>query len=97
MSIRAIDPWVNVNMGDNVPPEWLIRVKEDYFKGGADFLKNIEIDELLPTMDEVGLTVSLGVASLRDGELDAGDLVEAADAQLYRAKSLGRNRVCSKA
>ena len=29
MTIRAIDPWVNVNMGDAPPPEYLVRVKED--------------------------------------------------------------------
>ncbi len=70
MSIRAIDPWVNVNMGENLPPEWLIRVKEDYFKAGDDFLKNIDIDQLLADMDEVGvekavLTVEVGRPSER--------------------------------
>ena len=29
---RAIDCWVNTNMGDAVPPEFLKRVAEDYFK-----------------------------------------------------------------
>ena len=55
MSLRAIDPWVNVNMGENAAPEWLVRVKEDYFKGGDEFLKNIEIAELVADMDSVGV------------------------------------------
>jgi len=25
---RVIDPWVNVKMGEQEPPEWLIRAKE---------------------------------------------------------------------
>ncbi|UCE86505.1 MAG: sensor domain-containing diguanylate cyclase [Deltaproteobacteria bacterium] len=41
------------------------------------------------------LTVSVGVAVLPRGGTAATTLVEAADAQLYRAKAEGRNRVCS--
>lgn len=46
------------------------------------------------TPAEPGLTVSLGVAS-RDSTMPEADaLVRAADQALYRAKTLGRNRVC---
>ncbi len=41
MSVRAIDPWVNVNMGEQKPPDGLVRVKEDYFRGGDEFFRNI--------------------------------------------------------
>ena len=45
--------------------------------------------------EEIGsITASFGVAQHRPGE-DAGALIERADAALYRAKALGRNRVCS--
>jgi hypothetical protein len=30
---RAIDCLVNVDLGDVEQPEWMVRVKEDYFKG----------------------------------------------------------------
>ena len=38
------------------------------------------------------VTVSVGFASLRGGEADFASLMEAADAGLYRAKALGRDR-----
>lgn len=41
------------------------------------------------------LTVSIGVAALAPGRDDRSTLMAAADAALYRAKALGRNRVCS--
>ena len=45
----------------------------------------------------LGVTVSIGVAELDEVAPPAGAqaLVEKADARLYRAKSLGRNRVAS--
>ena len=42
----------------------------------------------------VTITASLGVATAAPGELDPTSLVAKADAALYQAKHLGRNRVC---
>jgi diguanylate cyclase (GGDEF)-like protein len=49
----------------------------------------------VPVLDVlVGVTISVGVAMLgSDGE-DLGELLEAADKALYRAKRAGRDRVC---
>lgn len=55
MAIRAIDPWVNVNMGEAPPAEYLIRVKEDYFKAGEEFFQSIEAEKLVADMDEAGI------------------------------------------
>ncbi len=52
---RAIDCLVNVDMGDMKQPDWMIRVKEDYFKAGDSFLKSPELPELLEDMDANGV------------------------------------------
>jgi len=52
---RAIDCLVNVDLGDRPPPEWMVRVKEDYFKGGDSFFKSPELSELLDDMDANGV------------------------------------------
>ena len=56
---RAIDCLVNVNMGDVKQPEWMYRVKEDYFKAGDSFLKSPELGELLEDMDANGVERSI--------------------------------------
>jgi predicted TIM-barrel fold metal-dependent hydrolase len=46
---------VNVDMGDQKPPEWMVRVKEDTFKGGDSFFKSPALSELLDDMDANGV------------------------------------------
>jgi predicted TIM-barrel fold metal-dependent hydrolase len=55
MTTRAIDLWVNVSMGSMVDTEFMVRVKEDYFKAGEDFFKNLTSDETLEAMDTAGV------------------------------------------
>jgi len=65
VTVRAIDPWVNVSMGEQKPPSYLVRVKEDYFKGGDEFFRNIEVDPLIEEMDRDGVEkaiLSIGTA-----------------------------------
>lgn len=47
------------------------------------------------TQPEGKLTISIGVATFPDDTISPVELVEMADVALYRAKRLGRNRVCS--
>jgi predicted TIM-barrel fold metal-dependent hydrolase len=42
-------------MGDMKPPEWMIRVKEDTFRGGDSFFQSPELPELLDDMDRNGV------------------------------------------
>jgi uncharacterized protein len=53
--MRAHDLLVNTDMGDAEPPEWMVRVKEDYFKAGQSMFTSRELDELLAEMDEHGV------------------------------------------
>ena len=52
----AIDCLVNVGFADEMQPEWMVRVKEDYFKGDDSFFQSPELPELLETMDANGVT-----------------------------------------
>ena len=52
---RAIDCWVNANMGDAAPPEFLKRVAEDYFKRADNMFKSFTPDELVASMDAAGV------------------------------------------
>ncbi len=70
MNQRAIDCLINVDLGDQKPPDWMVRVKEDYFKGGDSFFKSPELSELLDQMDAAGIeraimTSKLGLADDR--------------------------------
>lgn len=63
---RAHDMLTNVDMGEMKPPEWMIRVKEDTFKGGGSFLANRELDEVLEEMDALGVERAVLIARMPD-------------------------------
>ena len=67
---RAIDCLVNVDFGDVAKqPEFMVRVKEDYFKGGDSFLKSPELPELLADMDANGVAKAILLTKVRaDGD-----------------------------
>jgi diguanylate cyclase (GGDEF)-like protein len=48
----------------------------------------------LPDGSKAGVTVSLGVAVCQSGNLEEKEFIRRADQALYRAKEMGRNRVC---
>jgi predicted TIM-barrel fold metal-dependent hydrolase len=52
---RAIDCLVNVGFADELHPDWMVRVKEDYFKQGESMFTSRELPELLDEMDEMGV------------------------------------------
>jgi predicted TIM-barrel fold metal-dependent hydrolase len=65
---RAIDCLVNIDIGGKAPPDWLLRVKDDYFKGDDSFLKQPELNELLDDMDAHGVERAILMASSSDGD-----------------------------
>ena len=75
---RAIDGLVNVDFADQgKQPEWMVRVKEDYFKGGDSFFSSPELNELLETMDANGVEKAILLARVGATEGRALDFVEA--------------------
>ena len=52
--MRAIDGLVNVDFADREMPDWMVRVKDDYFKGGFEFASP-ELEQLLEDMDAHGV------------------------------------------
>ena len=59
MTTRAIDCWVNVNMGAMGRPDYLKEVAANYFKQGEDFFRDYSIEEVLATMDALGIERSI--------------------------------------
>src|SRR4051812_31649448 len=57
--MRAIDTFVNVNMGSDERPDYLVRVAEDYFKRSEQMFKDITLDEMLGEMDRAGVEKSI--------------------------------------
>lgn len=47
-----------------------------------------------PTGDKFRVTISLGIATFPVHAIDTADLIKKADDALYKAKKMGRNRVC---
>lgn len=73
---RAIDCLVNIDMGDGPPPEWMVRVKEDYFKGDSSFFSSLELPELIDTMDANGVERAILMAGVGAKESRALSFVE---------------------
>jgi predicted TIM-barrel fold metal-dependent hydrolase len=75
--IRAIDGLVYVDMGDRPQPDWMVRVKEDYFKGGDAFFKSPELSELIDDMDANGVERAILLTQVGMTQGRALDFVEA--------------------
>lgn len=53
--MKAIDCLVNVHFGENKQPEWMVRARDDYFKGPASMFAPVEMSALLDEMDANGV------------------------------------------
>ena len=73
---RAIDCLVNIDIGGKVPPDWLIKVKDDYFKADDGFLKQPELSELLDDMDAHGVERAILMTGMSAKESRALSFVE---------------------
>lgn len=62
---RAIDCLVNVDLGDQKPPDWMVRVKEDTFRADDSMLRSRELSELIEEMDSQGVARAILLTNLR--------------------------------
>jgi len=61
---RVIDGLINVDMGDQKPPAWMVRVKEDTFRADDSMFKSRELPELLDEMDGLGVERAILMANI---------------------------------
>ncbi len=73
---RAHDCLCNVDMGDVVQPDWMIRVKEDYFKSNFN-MRSRELPEMLEEMDAHGVRRAVLLTSVARPSKRAEEFVEA--------------------
>jgi uncharacterized protein len=66
--VTAIDCLVNVGFADEKVPDWMVRVKEDYFKAGDAFLQSVELPELLDHMDANGVARAILMTRIGAGD-----------------------------
>src|ERR1700677_1655656 len=64
---RAIDCLVNVDFADQKQPDWMVRVKEDTFKGDDSFFRSPELGELIENMDANGVEKAILVTKVSAG------------------------------
>ncbi|XVQ14566.1 amidohydrolase family protein [Spirillospora sp. CA-255316] len=73
----VIDCLVNVDFGDRAQPDWMVRVKEDYFKAGDEMLASTSLGALIEEMDANGVSRAILLTGLAEPSRRALSYVEA--------------------
>lgn len=73
---RAHDCLVNVDMGDGPQPDWMVRVKEDYFKAGPSMFTSRELPELLDEMNAQGVRRAVLITNINNPSKRAASFAE---------------------
>ena len=74
---RAHDCLINVHFGDEDQPEWMHRVKNEYFKQGDSIFKKWEMESVLDEMDRNGVERAVLTSNIRERKSSAIRFVEA--------------------
>jgi uncharacterized protein len=78
MTDKAIDCLVNVHFGETESqPSWMVKVKDDYFKGPDSMFAPVDLSELLAEMDEQGVRKAILMDNLANPSTTARKFVEA--------------------
>ena len=76
-SERAIDCLVNVHFGETAKqPEFMLKVRDDYFKGPKSLYDQVELPQLLDEMDEHGVAKAILMDNLVKPSVTARKFVE---------------------
>ena len=74
---RAIDCLVNVHFGETEQqPTWMLKVRDDYFKGPESMFAPVDLSELLEEMDEQGVAKAILMDNLAKPSVTARKFVE---------------------
>ncbi len=77
MTHKAIDCLVNVHFGETEKqPTWMLKVRDDYFKGPESMFAPVDLSELLDEMDEQGVQKAILMDNLAKPSVTARKFVE---------------------
>ncbi|MEU4312298.1 amidohydrolase family protein [Nocardia sp. NPDC024068] len=74
---KVIDCLVNVHFGEQEQPAWMLKVRDDYFKGPKSLYEQVELGALLDEMDEQGVEKAVLMYSMKKPSATALKFVEA--------------------
>jgi len=78
MTHKAIDCLINVHFGEtDKQPTWMLKVRDDYFKGPESMFAPVDLAELLDEMDEQGVAKAILMDSVAKPSVTARKFVEA--------------------
>lgn len=74
---KVNDCLVNVHFGEREQPNWMLKVRDDYFKGGTSMYAQVDLAELVDEMDEQGVEKAVLMYSMAKPSTTALKFVEA--------------------
>ena len=75
MTRKAIDCLVNVHFGETEQqPTWMLKVRDDYFKGPKSMFAPVDLPELLDEMDEQGVEKAILMDNLAKPSVDCSEV-----------------------
>lgn len=78
MTAKVIDGLVNVHFGETErQPGWMLKVRDDYFKGPASMFAPVNLDELLAEMDSQGVQKAILMDNIAKPSATARKFAEA--------------------
>ena len=75
---RVIDCLINVNFGEtDQQPTWMLKVRDDYFKGPESMFAPVDLSELIDEMDSQGVRKAVLMDNLTKPSVTVRKFVEA--------------------